>query len=173
MIPNYYGQFHDSNPWRLFSSLHVGPFQLKLSIVWNHQGKYQEWNSEGHEIFLMGGSMQYRANLCFCLPKWEKYYQSSIQMYSICSLYHHEDFGYFFAIKLVSLCDIKGGCVKFDMCIFHSKLIDLDTKDTFCTILAQVYFLFSLLGQNKYVKLGMRLRLLWKYKRKSKLVYRK
>ena len=41
----------------------------------------------------------------------------------------------------------KGGCTYFNMCNFHSKLIDLDPLDTFCAILHQVYFLFSLLRQ--------------------------
>ena len=41
----------------------------------------------------------------------------------------------------------KEGCAQFDMWIFHSKLIDHDPKDTFCTILPQGYFVFSLPGQ--------------------------
>ena len=35
------------------------------------------------------------------------------------------------------------------MCDFYSKLIELDPKNTFCTILPQAYFLFSHLGQKQ------------------------
>ena len=41
------------------------------------------------------------------------------------------------------------GCAHFGMCISHSKLIDLDSKDTFCTIVPQTYFSFSPLLINK------------------------
>ena len=49
---------------------------------------------------------------------------------------------------------IKGGCAHFDMCILHSKLIDLDPRDTFCTILPQGFFLFSLPGQKQVCDTG-------------------
>ena len=40
------------------------------------------------------------------------------------------------------------------MCNFHSKLIDLDPWDTFCTYLPQVYFLISPLGQKQVYDTG-------------------
>ena len=40
------------------------------------------------------------------------------------------------------------------MCILHSKLIVLDPQDTFCTILPQGFFLFSLLGQKQVCDTG-------------------
>ena len=40
------------------------------------------------------------------------------------------------------------------LCIFHSKLINLDPYDTFCTILLQSYFTFSLLGQKQVCDTG-------------------
>ena len=41
------------------------------------------------------------------------------------------------------------GCAHFDMCNFYSKLIALDSQDTFCTILPQANFHFSLQGQKQ------------------------
>ena len=49
---------------------------------------------------------------------------------------------------------VKGGCAHLDMYILHSKLIDLDPRDTFCTILPQGFFLFSLLGQKQVCDTG-------------------
>ena len=40
------------------------------------------------------------------------------------------------------------------MCILHCKLIDLNPKDTFCTILPQGYFLLSLLWQKQVFDTG-------------------
>ena len=50
--------------------------------------------------------------------------------------------------------ELKGGCAYFDMRILHSKLIDLDPQDTFCTILPHGFFLFSLLGQKQVCDTG-------------------
>ena len=55
------------------------------------------------------------------------------------------------------------------MCSFHSQLIDLDPKTHFVQFYPKVAAYFLSWGKNKYVTLGMRL--LYKYIKKSKLVY--
>ena len=52
----------------------------------------------------------------------------------------------------------KVGCARFDMCIFHSKLIDLDPIHAIRHILHNfTWRLLSIFTKNKYVTLGMRL----------------
>ena len=50
--------------------------------------------------------------------------------------------------------NVKEGCAHFDMCNFYSKLIELDPQDTFRSIVPQVDFLFSLLGQKQVCDTG-------------------
>ena len=44
---------------------------------------------------------------------------------------------------------LKGGCAHFDMCIFHSKLTDLDPKTHFCKIYLKVTFHYLSRGKGR------------------------